>query len=389
MVPEEISLLIIEDDEDDYMLTREIIEGMEGVHVRLDWVAGFADAKHMMLTGGYNICLLDYRLGEGNGIDLLKSAREKGHHAPVIILTGQGDHEIDMAAMAAGAADYLVKGELNPPMLERSIRYALNMGEKVAELEKANDRLKELDRIKTELVSNVSHELRTPLTSIKSFTEILLDEVDHLDVEEARRYLQIMNREADRLARLISDFLDIRKIEEGKSSWHDDLLDMAALCHQVVEQYRSAASRKDVSLFNEISEGACMVRADWDRIMQVLSNIISNAIKFSAPKGKVIVSLEKGARLCPTGGVSVMVSVSDNGPGISLKEQLFIFERFHQAGNVDGVKPAGTGLGLAICKEIVEHYGGKIWVESNPGSGSTFSFTIPCAVQQPERGDAQ
>ena len=373
-----LNILLVEDDEDDYVMTRDIIEEIEGLDIHLDWINSYEDAGPMMDRNCHNIYLVDYRLGEGNGLDLLKSVRSKGSSVPVIMLTGQDDQEIDIEAMEAGASDYLIKGEVDAVMLGRSIRYALNIKDKIDDLKDVNERLMELDRMKSELVANVSHELRTPLTSIKSFTEILLDELETLDRGKAKHYLEIMNDQTDRLARLIDDFLDIRKIEIGKSSWHDKPVDMSALLKSSVEQYNSAATNKGLSIIFDEVDDPPIVRVDHDRIMQVMGNLLSNAIKFSEKGGKIKVRLAlKDSDEKEEGNGLIVVSVSDEGIGILPGDHDKIFERFLQADSSATRKTGGTGLGLAICKEIIKHYGGSVWAESGPDKGSKFSFTLP------------
>jgi signal transduction histidine kinase len=246
----------------------------------------------------------------------------------------------------------------------RELEYA------TAELREANERLKELDRLKDDFVSTVSHELRTPLTSIRAFSEILNDN-PQLDPRERARFLGIIIKESERLTRLISQILDLSKIEAGSAEWRLSQVDMKEAVEDAVAATEQLFLEKNVQLDVRVPESVPTVFADRDRILQVLLNLLSNAAKFCArDSGRTEVRLARDVD-------ALRVDVRDNGPGISDKDQRVIFEKFRQAGDTLTDKPQGTGLGLAISRQIIAHFGGKLWVESEPGRGSTFSFTLP------------
>ncbi len=238
------------------------------------------------------------------------------------------------------------------------------------ELRGANRRLQELDRLKDDFISTVTHELRTPLTSIRAFSEILNDN-PRLDDAQRAKFLGIIIKESERLTRLINQVLDLAKIESGNAEWHTSQIDM----REVVEDSVTATSQlfkdKGVALTAQLPEAVPPIIADRDRVMQVMLNLLSNAAKFCAPAdGKVSVSMLRQ-------GDFLRVEVTDNGAGISEADQEIIFEKFRQVGDTLTQKPEGTGLGLAICRQIIGHFGGRLWVNSRPSEGSTFSFTIP------------
>jgi signal transduction histidine kinase len=251
--------------------------------------------------------------------------------------------------------------------------------ERTHELALANERLKELDRLKSDFVSNVSHELRTPLTAIKGAVDLVLREVPGPLTEKQIHYLTRVRSNTQHLAGLINDLLDLSKIESGRIDVRSSRVSVGGLLHEVVETLRPVAAEKAIVLEAITPEPSIMVWADRDKINQVLMNLIGNAIKFTAAPGKVTVS---ASRNCKEG---VQVSVSDTGPGIAPEEKEKIFEKFYQIADLEGAKPKGTGLGLAICKALVELHGGKIWVESEEGRGSTFSFTLPVSGPQSSR----
>jgi signal transduction histidine kinase len=238
------------------------------------------------------------------------------------------------------------------------------------ELQDANRRLKELDRLKDEFVSTVSHELRTPLTSVRAFSEILHDNPE-MGQGERQKYLDIMVKETERLTRLINEVLDLAKIESGRADWFMEHIDLNEVLRESITSTSQLFREKGISIVEMIPTFPINVFADRDRIMQVAINLLSNAAKFSpSEEGTVIVRVffKEG---------EIRVEVADNGPGIHPDEQGKIFEKFKQITDLRDGKPTGTGLGLAICRRIVEYHNGRIWVESEPGIGSKFIFSLP------------
>ena len=257
------------------------------------------------------------------------------------------------------------------------LEYSRQLEQKSRELEKAsgdlkaaNARLTELDRMKDDFLSTVTHELRTPLTSIRSFSEILHDSPE-LDLGERQQFLTIIIRESERLTRLINQVLDLSRIESGRMKWVMTDVDLVEVVEHAVASMRHLFEEKQVGLKVFKPEQVPMVHADRDQLIQLVINLLSNAQKFvPSGTGEVAVELTCGRN-------TLLVSVADNGPGIPYHEQDKIFERFHQVRSGKTGNPLGSGLGLAICRGIVEHLGGRLWVESTPGYGATFYFSLP------------
>jgi len=249
--------------------------------------------------------------------------------------------------------------------------------QRTSELESANTKLLHLNKIKSEFVSVVSHELRTPLTSIKSFAEILEDDIEDMEHDLQRRYLRIINDESDRLGRLINDVLDLQKIDAGMMNWNDSLIDMPTLLSRKFEVFEQAVKSKGLGYELNIDVKKSMVELDEDKISQVISNILSNALKFTA-EGKISVSLTEHVDENESGNKQLwlLTKICDTGFGIPEDELENVFKRFHQVDSSETREQGGSGLGLNICKEIIEHYSGQIWAESVPGNGTCFCFTL-------------
>ncbi|MEF8749101.1 MAG: sensor histidine kinase [Candidatus Accumulibacter propinquus] len=240
------------------------------------------------------------------------------------------------------------------------------------ELQEANERLQELDRVKDDIMSSVTHELRTPLTSIRAFSELLRDD-PRMHLADRERFLGLIVSEAERLTRLINQTLDLAKIESGRADWNGCELDLKEVIEQSIAATSQLFREKGADVELDLPDNPPLILADRDRLIQVMLNLLSNAVKFLAPgSGRVRVALQRLAD-------GLEVSVADNGPGIRAEDQQLIFEKFRQVGDTMTAKPAGTGLGLPISRRIVEHFGGKLWVESVPGEGATFRFTLPFA----------
>jgi len=239
-----------------------------------------------------------------------------------------------------------------------------------AELRRANERLRELDRLKDDFVSTVSHELRTPLTSIRSFSEILLDNPT-LEQQQRQEFLRIIVTESERLTRLINDMLDLAKIEAGKLEWHMQPVSASEVAREAAAAMGQLFRDKRVKLEVKLTDALSSTIADRDRLFQVIVNLLSNAVKFSpGDVGLVALTVEN-----ETDGVRL--SVADNGPDVAPNQREAIFERFRQVGDTLTSKPEGSGLGLAISRMIIEHFGGRTWVEDRPAGGAIFRVWLP------------
>lgn len=253
---------------------------------------------------------------------------------------------------------------------------------------------KAVDRMKTEFISTVSHELRTPLTSVLGFAKIIrrrfrelvapalspTDAKAQRGAGQIRDNLDIIVAEGERLTELVNDVLDIAKMESGRCEWNMAAISLTAVAAHAAGALAPLAARKRLDLALDMPPDLPMVLGDRDRLVQVFLNLVGNAVKFTASGGiRVAATTENG---------HIRVTVADTGPGIDPRDQERVFEKFRQVGDTLTEKPRGTGLGLSICRQIVERHGGRIWVESQPGEGSTFIFTLPALGRTGEEDKA-
>jgi PAS domain S-box-containing protein len=243
---------------------------------------------------------------------------------------------------------------------------------KNAELQKVNEELKELDRLKSDFVSMVSHELRAPLTNINGSIELMLQAGDEMHPDERRQMLQIVGEQSTRLTRLVQGILNVSRIESHKLAVEPEPLKITAVIERVVKNMQPCTARHQIVMPEP--DRLPLVWGDKDRIEEVLTNLLDNAIKYSPDGGMISIDAQAGDN-------ALVVSISDPGLGIPAKELDKIFEKFHRVERGDARLTYGYGLGLYISRKLIEAHGGRMWVESTLGKGSRFSFSLPVVLQ--------
>lgn len=255
---------------------------------------------------------------------------------------------------------------------------SLSLERATAELSELNEQLKGLDRLKDDFMSSVTHELRTPLTSIRALAELMLDDPG-MDAAQRQQFLGLVVAETERLTRLVNQVLDMAKIEAGAAEWRNTEVDLCALARQAVQTTQELFRERGATVSLRLPAALPPLQADPDRVMQVLVNLLSNAAKFVPPGSG-------HAELClRADGERVVCTVRDNGPGVPPGQRELVFEKFRQGGDA-AHRPQGTGLGLPISRRIVEHYGGRMWLDPASGQGACFGFELPLrhGTAQPE-----
>ena len=270
-------------------------------------------------------------------------------------------------AIGSASARVMVASVVQEEALE--LDDVMRIVQEASELRHVNEQLKSLDKLKDDFMSSVTHELRTPLTSIRALAELMRDE-PAMDVDQRQQFLGIVVGEAERLSRLVNQVLDMAKIESGHAEWHSTDIDLRQLLTHAAQATAELFRERGATLALQMPDHVQPLRADPDRLLQVLLNLLSNAAKFVPPSGGQV-----ALRLMLT-DTGVRVEVHDNGPGVPAAQQQLVFEKFRQGGDEQN-RPQGTGLGLPISRQIVEHFGGKLWLKSEPGQGACFGFDLP------------
>jgi len=346
------------------------------------------------------LIFLDVQMPEESGLTLLPQMLRDFPESVVVMMTAYGSEQVAAEALRGGADDYIAKPidlQRLRELLERNLekqrlraerqslvarlkdsnRYLMRQHSALRradeEILQVNRQLEQSNRYKSEFLANMSHELRTPLNAILGFSEILLDVTMNLTAGERTEFLRNIHSSGQHLLGLINDVLDLSKIEAGQLTLSLDDYSLSDMVHGVVSAVEPLATEKRLAFTAEVAPNLPPGRGDGRRLSQVLLNLVGNAIKFT-DKGEVAIraSLTNGA---------FTVAVCDTGPGIALADQAKIFEEFQQADSSITRTKGGTGLGLSIAKRIIEMHGGRIWVESEPGKGSTFAFTLPVRVE--------
>jgi signal transduction histidine kinase len=363
------NVLLIEDNPGDADLVRlRLVEGDSLVNVSC--VNRLADGLASMSQQSPSVVLLDLNLPDSHGAETFRKVLDHAPGVPVVILSGQDDEALAMKALHQGVQDYLVKGDITSNHLERVMRYAIERQALIRSLEMSR---KQQLEFKNQFLSHVSHELRTPLTCIHQFVTILIDGLAGEISPEQRYHLETVLNSVHQLRAMIRDLLEATRAESGKLRVEPSCISVAELIQQAVSMMAAAAKEKLVGLEVGLDTRIPFVYADPDRVLQVLINLIDNGIKFTPAGGSVLVK----ACLVDADPNMIYISVADTGCGISPEARALIFERLYQDPNSLDNNRAGLGLGLFIAKELVELHGGRIWVASEVGNGSTFSFTLP------------
>ncbi len=365
-----VQVLVVEDNAGDVRLLREMFSKESSDAFEFTHLCSLREAEVHLAQGGVDIVLLDMGLPDGHGIDTVRRAHAAAPGVPVIVLTGLDDEELAESAMAEGAQDYLIKGQIENRALPRALRHAIERHRMQAEADLARTQQIEL---KDEFLSHVSHELRSPLTAIYQFSTILLDNlVGELNAEQ-HESLEIVLRNVKQLQAMINDLLEITRVQAGKLMIEPQCASAEDAINYSVKTLLGAATAKGVALSTEINASLPSVCADPLRLRQILVILMDNAVKFTPAKGSVKIR----ARVFDEVPSHLLIEVIDSGCGVDPGMTEKIFDRLFQASETDASGRKGLGLGLYICMELVTRQGGQIWAKSSPGEGSTFSVTLP------------
>lgn len=379
---EDLKVLLIEDDPDDHVIIKQLLSEIPSARFLLDWVTDYDTALKALGDNTYDICLLDYRLGAHDGLELLTEAKKGGLASPILFLTGQGRYEVDVQAMNLGAADYLVKDQLTAALLERAIRYAIERETSKKALQKANEELEMRVREKTADLAevnrelqresekiklfaySVSHDLKNPVIGLHGLSRRLLKRYGDVLDEKGRTYLRHIMQSAQQIAVLTEGINAFISSKETPINAEDVDLNQAldAIRREFSEHFTSRNIRWSHP------DHLPVIRADQLSLMRVIRNLVDNALKYGGDElGEIRIGFSETKSFW-------IVSVSDDGIGIGTENPDTLFGPFSRIGSPPHTE--GLGLGLAIVQEIAHQHKGEVWAEPGPSGGATFSISI-------------
>jgi len=334
----------------------------------------------------FDLVLTDMKMPTMDGLQLISEIAKFKPETLMVLLTGHGTIESALEAMKRGASDYLPKPINLDEMLMRLRKVLeerqrfISLKDYAAELERANQELKKIDEMKSEFVSVASHELRTPLAAIKNAVQLMLQGKTGEINENQTKFLSMAERNINRLTSILNSLLDLSRIESGKIGLKFEEMDLRGSIEFILSSLKPQADGKSIQFKMEIQEELPSVYGDREKLEQILTNLVGNAIKFTPEGGEVSVSAKPSEE-----EDMVAISVRDSGIGIPEDQLEKVFEKFHQVEDSLRRSITGTGLGLAITKGLVEAQHGRIWAQSEVGKGSTFTFILP--ISQGEKRD--
>lgn len=361
-----VNVLLVEDDEDDFIITQDLLSDIESADYHLHWASSYEEAIKCFSERDYDVCLIDFRLGKVSGLQLIEEIIEAGFRTPIILMTGQGNRDVDLQAMERGAMDYLNKEDVTANLLERSIRYAI---ERARNLEKLHQYARELEIRNRELDSYthvIAHDLTSPLHLIAGYIEQLrCSDLPYTD--DMRHWLDVVHSQAYKMTTMIQQLLRLAKLHDVADI--EETVDVGETVHSAIARFEAKVQETNAAI--EVQDSLPFAVGNLIWIEEIFANLIGNAIKYRRPDQPVTVRVSGENR-----GEMAYYEVTDNGLGISEEDQEHLFEMFSRVGYSD---EQGFGLGLNIVKNIVTKLGGTVGVNSTPDEGSTFWFTLHAA----------
>ncbi len=400
---ETLKILVVDDDEVDRIAIRSALT-TAGVQMQLSEVGNGNDAFSVLSVTAYDCVFLDYSLPDRDALTLIQQLGSSEIKVPLVVLTGQGDEQITLQLLKAGATDYLSKSRISPETLSQVLRNVIRIYRAEMQVDLANQQLRETheqlicqnqelerqqqqiqmqnfklleaSRLKSLFLATISHELRTPMNAIIGFSQILLrPKFGQLTRQQADMVERILNN-GKHLLMLLNEVLDFSKLEGGGLDLKAERFNISKVINLVVSEMRSLADAKNLSLLVQTDLQNPLVFNDPVRVKQILINLLSNAIKFTE-SGEIWVEVKE------LPGNRVVIVVQDTGIGIAPRDFKHIFEAFRQVDQTITRKYPGTGLGLAIIDSLVRMMGGKIFLESKLGVGSMFKIELPRQIRLP------
>jgi two-component system, sensor histidine kinase and response regulator len=365
-------VLIIDDDQIDRMA---VIRAFKEADFRTELSEAIDCASGLILanTHQFDCIFIDYRLPDGNGIELLQKLREQGVRVPIVSLTGQNDDRVAVDLMKAGASDYLSKSQISPAQLRQVFQNVMRVYNAEVAMELANQQREELLAQKEEFIARMTHDLQTPLVGANRMLDLLCDDVFGDLPDKVKSSLKTIERSNQDLLQMVQNLVEAYTYDADAKQFSFIPVDLIKLVAEVVSELTSIATTKNLKLIANIinrdrPDANFQIAGDRLELKRLITNLVGNSLKFT-DIGKISIELTPSTPDLPT----VTIAITDTGNGIAQSDLAIIFERFRRGNH----KRSNSGLGLYLCKQIAEAHGGKISVRSQVGEGSTFSIEFP------------
>jgi two-component system sensor histidine kinase/response regulator len=363
-----IEVLLVDDDEDYFFITRDLLKDIEGIVYKVEWTPNLMQAHEALNKQYYDVCLVDYHIGAENGLDFLRKAIQERPNLPFILLTGQGDRRIDLEAMNIGASDYVNKGELSAVLLERAIRYAIDRAQNLGQLRDYAEDLEVKNRELDAYSHTIAHDLTNPLSLITGLVGlVLLKEGTQLS-SEAVEMLKSVEDQAVRMSEMVTQLLWMAQLRDASEVL--SLLEIEPIVKSAIFRFTDRIEKHGVKVEIESPLPMALGQSIW--VEEVFANLVGNAIKYIGsdnPAPKITIRGFKQDNLA-------IYEVVDNGIGIAPEDQSRLFEMFSRVRNKRTRDVQGMGLGLSIVHRIVGKLGGEVGVRSVLNEGSIFWFSL-------------
>ena len=371
-------LLFIDDDAKSFTLIQNMLSGFDQPRYQIEWTATYAEGLTKLKDNQHDVCLLDYRLGHQNGVNLLQEALQAGCDIPIILLTAYGNFDVDLEVMELGSMDYLDKRQLTPDLLERSIRYAHTRKNLERELRQLYQEKKGLEQLKTDMIRIASHDIQNPVTSILLNLYMLRKQAKLELSASSLEHLDSIERKTNQIKNIVESILSLEKIEaihqRGLS-----LIDLVPILAQVINEVDEKFTEKKQTFNAEVRADRIRVQGETTQMAEVITNILLNANRYTSEHGHIDVRLEIVDN-------EAVLTCKDDGYGVPKEDHERIFQPFFRSPGTAN-REEGTGLGLHLVKNIIDRHKGTILFESSSDRGSTFGFRLPL-VDSSHRSDS-
>jgi two-component system, sensor histidine kinase and response regulator len=366
---EEIKILLVDDDEIDRMMVRRALKSASFA-VQLTEAENCAETLSEIQKETYDCALLDYRLPDGDGLDLVIRIRSLNIHIPLIVLTGQGDDQIAVELLKAGASDYLSKSRVSPGRLEQVLQNALRIHKAERAAAIANQQREELLKQREDFISRLTHDLQTPLFAANRMLQLFQEGVFGEIPPAVNQRMSVIIRSNHNLLQMVSNIVEVYSHEAEQKRITVDHCDLVDILKDVVQELSPLVIQKNVGIHLKVddTQSSYLVLGDCLELRRVFINLIGNSIKFTD-----VGQIEVGLSYADNSPQIIAVTVKDTGPGIAQELQSSLFERFRSGNH----KRSNTGLGLYLSRRILESHQGSISLESELSVGSTFTIRLP------------